>query len=127
MHKAPDIRILRAAFAALFITTAAAVMAQSPEAASTSNVAFPEADAHKAAQLTARIIDAPGGTYGYDILSDGKLFVHQLNVPGQSGNRGCATKADAEKLAAFVIEKIKKGEMPPSVTIDELTSLGLLR
>jgi hypothetical protein len=86
---------------------------------------FPTAAEHTQAELTYRIIDAPNGTYGYDILSDGRLFVHQTNLPGLPGNEGCRTKADAETLAAFVIAKIQRGEMPPSVTTEELDSLKI--
>lgn len=68
------------------------------------------------ASITHRIIDAPNGTYGYEILADGKLLVRQTNVPGQPGNNGCATKADAENLATLVAGKVKRGEMPPTVT-----------
>lgn len=88
--------------------------------------AFPEAGEHAAAELTFAIIDAPNGTFGYDILSDGKLLIHQTNLPGQPGNDGCKTKADAEKLAAFVMEKIKKGEMPPTVSSTELQELRII-
>lgn len=88
--------------------------------------AFPEAGEQAAAALTFTIIDAPNGTFGYDILSDGKLLIHQTNVPGQPGTDGCKTKADAEKLAAFVMEKIKKGEMPPTVSSTELQELRII-
>ncbi|MBL0128563.1 MAG: DUF4907 domain-containing protein [Flavobacteriales bacterium] len=122
--------LLPLAFAALLVPANAQLahpVEAQPASAETSTTSFPAADEHKGAVLTSHIIDAPNGTYGYDILSDGKLFVHQTNLPGRPGNSGCATKADAEKLAAFVIEKIKKGEMPPTVTQDELKTLGLLR
>ena len=87
---------------------------------------FPAAGEHTSATLTSTVIDAPNGTFGYDILSNGKLFVHQTNLPGQPGNNGCKTKADAEKLAALVIEKIRKGEMPPTVNSAELKELGII-
>jgi len=96
-----------------------------PSEAASSAAQFPSAGEHAAAVLTSTIIDAPNNTFGYDILSNGKLFLHQTNLPGQPGNDGCKTKADAEKLAAFVIGKIKKGEMPPTVTTEELKTLGL--
>ncbi len=87
---------------------------------------FPEARAHAGAALAFTIIDAPNGTFGYEIQSDGKLLIHQTNLPGQPGNDGCKTKADAEKLAAFVVEKIKKGEMPPTVSSTELQELRII-
>ena len=82
--------------------------------------------ANSSATLTYVITDAPNGTFGYDILSDSKLIVRQLNIPGQPGNSGCATKADAEGLAQLVIEKIRKGAMPPTVTKEELKALNII-
>lgn len=79
------------------------------------------------AAITHRIIDAPNGTYGYEILADGKLLVRQTNIPGQPGNTGCATKADAEKLATLVSDKVKRGEMPPTVKKEELKELSIIR
>jgi hypothetical protein len=79
------------------------------------------------ATITHRIIDAPKGTYGYEILADGKLLVRQTNVPGQPGNTGCATKADAENLATLVAGKVKRGEMPPTVAKEELQQLSIIR
>lgn len=77
------------------------------------------------ANITHRIIEAPNGTYGYEILADGKLLVRQTNVPGQPGNTGCATRTDAEKLATLVTDKVKRGEMPPTVTKEELAALRI--
>lgn len=86
---------------------------------------FPSASEHAQAELSYRIIDAPNGTFGYDILSDGKLFIHQTNIPGQSGNEGCRTKEQAEKLALLIVGKMEKGEMPPTVTIEEIKNLDI--
>ena len=79
------------------------------------------------ATITHRIIDAPNGTFGYEILSDGKLLVQQTNIPGQPGNTACTTKADAEKLAVLVADKVKRGDMPPTVTKEELQQLSIIR
>lgn len=85
----------------------------------------PQANAFARETLTFRVIDAPNRTYGYDILGDGRLFVHQTNLPGMPGVEGCRTSADAEKLARYVIAKIRQGNMPPSITPRELDSLGI--
>lgn len=73
-----------------------------------------------------RIIPSINNTWCYDIYKDKKLFIHQTCVPGFPGNEGFKTKSDAEKVAQLVIEKLKKGEMPPSVTKEELTKLKVL-
>ena len=93
--------------------------------AATTTAAFPQTPTR--ATITHRLIDAPNGTYGYEILADGKLLVRQTNVPGQPGNTGCTTKADAEQLAVLVSDKVKRGEMPPTVTKEELQQLSIIR
>lgn len=75
--------------------------------------------------LQFKIIPAPNNTWGYDILKDRKVFIHQPNRPGMAGTSGFATKNDATKVALLVIAKIKKGEMPPTVTLQELRALHI--
>ena len=82
-------------------------------------------DAH--ATLTYQIIDAPEHTYGYDVFGDGRLMIHQTSVPALPGNEGFKTKEDATKVALLVIEKIKKGEMPPTISIDEMKTLNVIK
>jgi len=43
------------------------------------------------------------------------------------GNEGFKTKADTEKVALPVIDKIRKGEMPPTVSVDELKELKVIK
>jgi|APDOM4702015159_1054818.scaffolds.fasta_scaffold08512_1 hypothetical protein len=73
-----------------------------------------------------KIIPSINGTWGYDILKGNKLFIHQTSIPAVSGNEGFKTKADAEKVARLVISKLKKGEMPPSLTKEELKNLKVI-
>ena len=86
-----------------------------------------QANAPANTKLTYKIIDAPDHTYGYDVFADGKLLIHQTSIPALPGNEGCKTKADASKVAQLVISKIKKGEMPPTVTIEELKKLNVIK
>ena len=72
-----------------------------------------------------KIIQAPNNTWGYDILRDNKIFIHQPNRPGLPGMEGFIAKEDAIKVAQLVIAKIKKGEMPPTVSNEELKTLKL--
>lgn len=86
----------------------------------------PGVDTGKNAGYTYTIIPAVNKTWGYDINAGKKLFIHQPSIPGLPGNEGFKTKADAEKVAKLVIGKIKKGEMPPGVTLEELKKLKVL-
>lgn len=63
------------------------------------------------------------GTFGYDILSAGKLIIHQPNIPALPGNAGFYNEDDAVKTANLVIQKINAGIMPPSVTEAEIQGI----
>ena len=70
-----------------------------------------------------QIVSSAENTWGYDIMMDGKLFIHQPFAPGISGNRGFSTKEKAERAAKLVIEKINNGIMPPSLSVDEVQTI----
>ena len=88
---------------------------------------LPEPSAYASAKLTYKIIDAPKHTYCYDVFADGRLMIHQTSAPGLPGNEGFKTKEDAGKLALLVIDKIRKAEMPPTITIEEMKKLNLIK
>jgi hypothetical protein len=79
------------------------------------------------AELTIKIIPSANKTFGYDIFLYGKPFVHQPNIPGLPGNEGFSTKERAKTVAEFVVKKIRNNEMPPTVTIEDLNSMGVLK
>ncbi|MBL7813827.1 MAG: DUF4907 domain-containing protein [Saprospiraceae bacterium] len=62
-------------------------------------------------------------TWGYDIYRNEQLIIHQPNIPALPGNTGFKTKDQAQNVALAVIEKIKAGEMPPSLSVEELQTL----
>jgi hypothetical protein len=79
------------------------------------------------AEITIKIIPAANKTFGYDILLYKRPLVHQPNIPGLPGNEGFTTKERAQQVAEFVVTKIKKNEMPPTVSIDDLNNMGVLK
>ena len=44
--------------------------------------------------------------YGYDIILNGHVYVHQPNIPALPGNNGFATEKQAQKVAELVAYKI---------------------
>lgn len=84
---------------------------------------FPSGDAFKNAKITYQLIPGIKNTWGYNILVDNRLTIHQPSIPSLPGNDGFKTKESAEKVAKLVIEKMKKGEMPPSIDEKELKKL----
>lgn len=76
--------------------------------------------------LTYSIVNSQNHTFGYDIYSNEKILIKQLTIPGLNGRDGFETKIDAEKIAQLVVDKIRNGKMPPSVTIEEMKNLNVL-
>ncbi|MFH1628999.1 MAG: DUF4907 domain-containing protein [Pseudomonadota bacterium] len=79
------------------------------------------------AEITIKIIPSAKKTFGYDILLYGRPLVHQPNIPGLPGNEGFSTKERAQKVAEFMVKKIRNNEMPPTVTIEDLNNLDVLK
>lgn len=81
----------------------------------------------KDSQLVAtyNIIPAAGNTYGYGIFINGRKVIEQLTIPTKQGNRGFANRNDAAIVAALVVQKIKQGQMPPTVSEEELAKLHI--
>ena len=103
--------------------------AQTPIPAQTDTNAakFREAGAYANTKLSYKIIDAPGHSFGYDVYANGKLLIHQASIPARPGNEGFKAKQDAEKVAQLVMDKIRKGEMPPTVTVEEMKKLKVIK
>jgi hypothetical protein len=76
--------------------------------------------------ISTRIFEAEGGSFGYDILAEGRTLIHQPHAPALPGNLGFKTRAQAQKVADFVVEKVKKGEMPPTISVEDLKKLEAL-
>ena len=65
------------------------------------------------------------GGFGYDILMDGHMYVHQPTIPALPGNNGFATVELARKVAELVTYKIRHNILPPTLEVKELDSLGV--
>jgi len=63
--------------------------------------------------------------WGYDVFVDGKKYIHQEIIPAVPGTKGFDTEENAQKVADLVSHKISNNIMPPSVTPEELDSLGI--
>ena len=68
-----------------------------------------------------------GATFGYDVYADGNLLLHQPSIPAMTGNSGFSDTTSAGKIARLAIQKIREGEMPPTITEGELLKLGVIQ
>ena len=82
---------------------------------------------YRDADINVLIIPSFNNTFGYDIYLDGTMLIHQPSRPGLPGNDGFATEEDAKKVAELVIKKIRNNELPPTVAIEELRGLGVIK
>lgn len=64
--------------------------------------------------------------FGYELYEKDKLIIRQPHIPAVSGRSGFKTVADAEKVAVFAISKLQNNIFPPTISVEELESLGVL-
>lgn len=64
--------------------------------------------------------------WGYDIYRSDKIYIHQPHIPAISGNQTFHSEEDARRTGELIISKIRKNIIPPTISIAELDSLGIL-
>ena len=61
--------------------------------------------------------------WGYDILVNKKLFIHQAFIPAVQGHYGFDSEQHAELVAKAILQKMKDGHKP-FISVTELKQLG---
>lgn len=64
-----------------------------------------------------------GEGWGYEILFENKVLIHQPHIPALPGQQRFVRKQDAEAVGQTVIQKLQAGIMPPAVTTAEVLEL----
>lgn len=92
--------------------------------------ASPKVNPYVQASFATKVIPGKENTFGYEItirLGGKTQRIRQEHKPGVPGIRGFETQTDAQKVADFVVNKIKTKGFPPTVTPEELAKLGVLK
>lgn len=77
-------------------------------------------------QPVAKVFEGPAG-WGYDILVNDTILIHQEYIPGLGGKKGFANKQQAEKISEVVVQKVKSGKGQPTITTFELEKIISLK
>ncbi len=64
--------------------------------------------------------------WGYQILNNQSLFINQPHIPSIQGNKGFDSEEKASITAEYILDKLNRNIFPPTVSISELDSLGVL-
>ncbi len=75
--------------------------------------------------ITYRVFRVDSG-WGYDILVNSKVYIHQERIPSVQGKFVFMSEADARKTAILMINKMLTQPGLPYVSVEELDSLGVL-
>ena len=78
---------------------------------------------HKMLKVEAVPIHIDRG-WGYNILVDHKIYIHQEFIPAIEGKRAFNSREDAMKTSEVAIKKLIKGKTP-FITKEELDSLHI--
>ena len=81
---------------------------------------------HEIVYLEAKPIQGPYG-WGYDIVANGKVYIHQEFIPAIPGKKGFASKEQAVAVGNKVILKMRNKQIPPTLSIEELKDLGVIQ
>src|SRR5216117_1512294 len=68
-------------------------------------------------RLSAKVFEDRYG-WGYDILVNNSLFIHQEYIPVIALNKGFSNKTDAKKAASIVLQKLQQNKLPTLTTFD---------
>ena len=76
--------------------------------------------------FTVKTIFSPDVGWGYQILNNDKLYINQPHIPAVAGIKGFSDENKAQITADFMIYKLNNGIFPPTISVEELDSLGVL-
>jgi len=77
--------------------------------------------------IRTKIIPSIDNSFGYEIIVDERIYIHQPSIPSLPGNMGFPNEANAQKVADLVVQKIRRQEIPPTITIQDLKRLRILK
>ena len=72
---------------------------------------------HNPQHFESRVFKVVNG-WGYDILVNDSIYIHQESIPAIQAQQAFAKKDQAQKTAQLIIEKLKHGQHPTLTKFD---------
>ena len=66
-----------------------------------------------------------GNGWGYNVMVDKKIYIHQETIPAFAGNQSFKSEEDAIKTGNLVIKKMIAGNLLPALSAEEVMGLGI--
>ena len=100
------------------------------DSVNSTNANLKSPDFSAALEITVKTFEVKDSTgkskgWGYDLYVDGKRTISQPIIPAVSGNDAFATEDDAKKTGELAVKKMKMTGSFPTISIDDLDSLGI--
>jgi hypothetical protein len=83
---------------------------------------FTQRTVKKAARYNAVVFSVSNG-WGYDILVDDSVFIHQESIPSFGNGKAFPEKDQAQQAANLVLKKLERNERLPTLTRFELEKI----
>ena len=77
-------------------------------------------------KITYRLLYKENSGWGYQVFSGAKMLINQEHIPAVQGIKGFDTREQAEKTVLHLIERMKNGDPRPTLSVEELDSLGVI-
>lgn len=90
-----------------------------------SNILYSTGDVMASTVYSFKTFENEDKTYGYAIYTEQRMIIKQSFIPVINGIHGFKTNEDAEAIASLMIKKLTTGDMPPSITLEEIEKLNI--
>lgn len=79
---------------------------------------------HQAQELTVETFKTDNG-WGYEVKIEGETRIRQSVIPAVQGNLPFASETEALRVGELVVQKMKRNQQLPTISIKELDSLQI--
>lgn len=79
-------------------------------------------DHEKKVVISLETFKSASGNWGYEILADGKVYIHQEFVPSLEGEQPFLSKKEAQKVGRAVLKKMST-QNTPTLTREEVLKI----